>query len=277
MNRHGQSALVRRFAKLSSDASYRRYDRAYLLSASKRNDILDLWEVERYGHDSYGDPDYVSVYGLRPEEWYARGIRLLARTAVECTRDRLADLIARDIAPLAAEPRPTSTIVIDPFVGSANTLYWISRQVGARAAVGCELDDAVYAASQRNLSILDLDITLLHQRYRTALTNTNAADSDLLIVYVAPPWGKALDTSAGLDLRQTSPPVGEVIDHVQATFGRHKVIVAVQLYEAVIAESLEDLSSRGDWATSMIYDIDPPGRNHGLLLMTLGWAPKQQF
>jgi hypothetical protein len=42
------------------------------MSSSKRNDVLELCEVERYGRDSYGDPDYVSIYGLRPEEWYAR-------------------------------------------------------------------------------------------------------------------------------------------------------------------------------------------------------------
>ena len=63
---------------MTSDAASRRYDRAYLLSSWKRNDVLELAEVERYGRDSYGDPDYVSIYGLRPEEWYARGVRLLA-------------------------------------------------------------------------------------------------------------------------------------------------------------------------------------------------------
>jgi hypothetical protein len=262
--------------RVSSDAPSRRYDRAYLLSSSKRDDVLELGEFERYGRDSYGDPDYVSIYGLRSEEWYARGVRLLARTAVECTRDRLADLIGRDIAALAAGAPSRKAIVIDPFAGSANTLYWISRHVGARAAVGWELDDAVYAASERDLSILNFDITLLHGRYQTGLSEANTADDDLVIVYVAPPWGDALGTSFGLDLFQTSPPVSEVIDHVRAAFDGNKVIVAVQLHEAVVAESLEDVSSRGDWSTALTYNIEPPGRNHGLLLMTLRWTPKQQ-
>jgi hypothetical protein len=201
--------------------------------------------------------------------------RLLARTAVECTRDRLADLIGRDIAALAAGSPPWKAIVIDPFAGSANTLYWISRHVGARAAVGLELDDAVHATSKTNLSLLDLDITLLHGGYQIGLTEANTGVDDLVVVYVAPPWGDALGTSSGLDLRQTSPPVSEVIDHVRTTFDRNKVIVAVQLYETVVSKSLEDVSSRGDWATSLTYNIDPPGRNHGLLLMTLRCAPKQ--
>ena len=54
-----------------------RHDRTYLLSESKRNDVLALLEVERYGRDSFGDPDYVSVYGLKPAEWHALGVRSL--------------------------------------------------------------------------------------------------------------------------------------------------------------------------------------------------------
>lgn len=265
---------MRSFGLLNQDASTRLHDRAYLLSDSKRNDVLELSEVKRYGHDSYGDPGYVSIYGLRPDDWYARGVRLLARTAVECTRDRLADLIGGDVAALAAKaPPPRNAVVIDPFAGSANTLYWISQHVGARAAVGFELDDAVYEASHRNLSILGLDVALHHQPYETSLTRAVVGDNDLVIVYVAPPWGEALNHASGLDLRQTTPPVADIIDHLRTTFDRHNAIVAVQLYETVVADSLRDASSRGDWATSLTYGIDPPGRNHGLLLMTLGWTP----
>jgi hypothetical protein len=43
-----------------------RYDRAYLLGDAKRNQVLTLEEVERYGAESFGDPDYVAVYGLKP-------------------------------------------------------------------------------------------------------------------------------------------------------------------------------------------------------------------
>ncbi len=46
-----------------------------------------LTEIHAYGTDSYGDPDYASIYGLRPAVWYAKGIRLLGRTAVECTEN----------------------------------------------------------------------------------------------------------------------------------------------------------------------------------------------
>ena len=45
-----------------------RYDRQLLLADAKRNAVLELQEVERYGIDSYGDAEYVSIYGLRPFE-----------------------------------------------------------------------------------------------------------------------------------------------------------------------------------------------------------------
>src|SRR5262245_18589631 len=98
------------------------YDRALLLHGAKRNEVLTLAEVRQYGSDSFGDPDYIRVYGATPLEWYGRGVRLLGRTAVECTRDELADRIGRDIAEIAAQTLPSlSYIAIDPFAGSCNT------------------------------------------------------------------------------------------------------------------------------------------------------------
>jgi len=97
-----------------------RYDRQLLLGP-KRDEILTLDEVRRYGQDSFGDPDYVCVYGLRPGEWYARGVRLLGRTAVECTRDPLARRMARDIAAVAGTAGAAARLALDLFAGSGNT------------------------------------------------------------------------------------------------------------------------------------------------------------
>jgi hypothetical protein len=41
------------------------YDR-WLLLGEMRNELLTLWQVQQYGRDSFGDPDYVSIYGLKP-------------------------------------------------------------------------------------------------------------------------------------------------------------------------------------------------------------------
>ena len=118
------------------------YDRELLLLGGKRNAVLDLWEVQRYGSDSYGDTDYVSVYGMRPDDWHAKGARLLGRTVVECTRDRLGDAIGKEVAAIAGPRLPGARAqVVDLFAGSGNTLYWLLRHLpgsrGRRIRVGC--------------------------------------------------------------------------------------------------------------------------------------------
>ena len=126
------------------------HDRALLLHGRKRNEVLTLGEVQRYGTDSFSDPNYIRLYGMTPPEWYARGIRLLGRTAVECTRDQLADRIGRDVAAVAAAlPAQTHCLVLDPFAGSCNTLYWILRHVPRSRGIAFELDAQVYDLTRR--------------------------------------------------------------------------------------------------------------------------------
>src|SRR5262249_47380381 len=81
------SATMQRGVRMSDQENEERdktvYDRALLLSPEMRNHMMELWEIQRYGLDSYGDADYVRLYGMSPVEWYQRGVRLLARTTVE--------------------------------------------------------------------------------------------------------------------------------------------------------------------------------------------------
>jgi hypothetical protein len=128
------------------------YGRWFLLG-EKRNELLALWEVQQYGRDSFGDSDYVSLYGLKPADWHGRGVRILGRTAVECTRDLLAASIGRDIAAVACTaPGISGSWVLDLFAGSGNTLYWIAKRVGAQRGIGFELDDAVFELARKNIS-----------------------------------------------------------------------------------------------------------------------------
>src|SRR5262249_15629857 len=96
-----------------------RYDRELLLLGAQRKTVLDLSEVELYGRDSYGEIDAGSISGMRPVEWYAKGVRLLGRTAVECTRDQLGNAIGKGAATIAATSPPAPrTLVVDLFAGS---------------------------------------------------------------------------------------------------------------------------------------------------------------
>jgi hypothetical protein len=255
-------------------AASERFDRAYLLHGAKRNEILTLEEVRRYGADSFSDDDYLGLYGMKPAEWHARGIRLLGRTAVECTRDVLGDRIGRDVGAAAASlPRGTPVTVIDPFAGSCNTLYWILRHVPSSQGLAFELDPQVFELTSRNISGLDRRIALEHGDFLASLDGRELPARHALIVFVAPPWGTALDEVAGLDLRRTEPPITGIIGHITRRYPDRRILFAIQVYEKVEAASLAELERSLDRSRLLVYDFNVAGRNHGILLGTKGWKP----
>jgi hypothetical protein len=204
------------------------HDRALLLHGRKRNEVLTLSEVQRYGSDSFSDPDYIRLYGMTPPEWYAGGVRLLGRTAVECTRDALADRIGRDVVAIAASlPPQTRFLVVDPFAGSCNTLYWILRHLPRSRGIAFEFDPKVYELTRRNIAGLHQVIELIHGDYRSLLDRHDLPSSDAMIVFVAPPWGTALDEVDGLDLRRTQPPITDIITRMGQTYADHQVLFAI--------------------------------------------------
>jgi hypothetical protein len=139
----------------STDNSLSRvYDRGLLLHGSKRNEVLSLAEIERYGLDSFGNRDYISIYGMRPRDWYRQGIRVLGRTAVECTRDALGDRIGHDVASVATGMPSNEFVVIDPFAGSCNTLFWILRHLPNSEGIGFDSDPQVVAVAHLSLLFL---------------------------------------------------------------------------------------------------------------------------
>jgi len=248
------------------------HDRALLLHGSKRNEVLTLDEVEQYGRDSFGDPEYVSIHEMLPAEWYGRGIRLLGRTAVECTRDRLADLMGRDLASAVRRRSAVpGVVVVDPFAGSCNTLDWIVRHLPGSEGIGFELDAQVHELTRRNLEILERPIALHRGDYRTLLGMLPVPVDRGLVVFVAPPWGTALDESTGLDLRRTTPPVAEILSHLFGRYPTHRLLFGVQVYERVEPESLEEIRAVLESSELQVYRINREGRNHGLLVGSRGW------
>jgi hypothetical protein len=250
------------------------YDRELLLLGAKRNVVLDLWEVQRYGSDSYGDTDYVSIYGMRPADWHAKGVRLLGRTAVECTRDRLGDAVGKDVAAIGATRPPSApALVVDPFAGSGNTLYWLLRHLPGSRGVGFESDAAVFRLTRHNIAALTLPIDILNTDYLSGLAGISVPSDQLLIIFIAPPWGDAFDRTSGVDLRRTTPPISEIVDFLMHRFSQNRLLCAIQVYEIVLPVSVAELTARFDWSTLRIYDFNVPGQNHGILLGTKGWAP----
>ena len=247
------------------------YDRQLLLGP-KRDSVLELWEVQRYGRDSYGDPDYVSIYGLRPADWCAKGIRLLGRTAVECTRDDLAVAIGRDVAMIAETAPTVGSMVVDPFAGSGNTLYWMLRHLPGAQGLGLEVDGTVFQLTSQNLLRLKLPVKVLHSDYAAGLDRMRVPPGCLLVAFIAPPWGNAL-SPIGLDLRRTTPPIAEVVELLARKFCRTPLLCAIQIYERIDPDSLTDTRRHFEWSALRIYDFNAPGQNHGILLGTNGWTP----
>lgn len=249
------------------------YDRAFLLHGSKRNQVLTLVEIEQYGLDSFANSDYVSIYGMPPREWYREGIRLLGRTAVECTRDALGHLIGRDVASVATRMPSNGFVVIDPFGGSCNTLFWILRHLPNAEGIAFEADPQVFDITHRNLMALSQKIELAHGDYEALLPQLRVPQDRGIVAFVAPPWGAALDEAEGLDLSRTTPPISQVIEQIVRQFEKQKILFAAQVYENVKPTSLTQLQTQLTWTELRIYDINESGRNHGILLGTIGWAP----
>jgi hypothetical protein len=233
-----------------------------------------LDEVRQYGADSFGDADYLRLYGLKPATWYERGIRLLGRTAVECTRDVLADRIGRDVAMvLRSLPADTRFTVVDPFAGSCNTLYWILRHLPGSEGLAFELDPQVFELTRRNVTGLDQSIELRRGDFLAELDGHDLARGRTLVFFVAPPWGTALDEDTGLDLHRTEPPITSIIERIA---GRHpdcKILFVTQVYEKVEPVSLAAVERLLVWTKLVVYDFNVSGRNHGILLGSFNWRP----
>jgi hypothetical protein len=249
------------------------FNRDHVLFGPLRDAVLDLEQVHRYGATMFGDRDAISLYGMTPQQWYDRGIRLLGRTTVECTRDSLSRLIAADIAEVAgAAPQPTA-LVVDPFAGSANTLYWVHRALPDAAAVGVELDPVIWEHTHHNLDLVGCPIEVRQGSYVDTLGALEAPPDGLVVFFVGPPWGHGFDLATGLDLGRTLPPVGTVVDQIVASVPGRPVLVAVQAFERIEPASLASVRSRFDWSELRTYDLNPPGKNPATLLGTRGWSP----
>jgi hypothetical protein len=251
------------------------YDRELLLFGAKRNEVLELWEVERYGSDSYGDADYVSIYGMRPAEWHAKGVRILGRTAVECTRDELGVAIAKDVAKIADTCPLRTKLVIDPFAGSGNTLYWLLRHLPGARGVGFESDAVVSRLTRQNVVALKLPIDIQTTDYLSGLASIVLSPTELLIMFIAPPWGDALDSISGLDLRRTTPPVTEIVEFVLHRFPENRLLCVIQVHEIVLPSSMVEVKAHFDWSALRIYELNAPGQNHGILVGAKVWVPRK--
>ena len=137
--------------------------------------------------------------------------------------------------------------------------------------IAFELDPQVYELSKRNVASLDTSIELINGDYQSLLDGRRFPPGCVLIVFVAPPWGTALDEVTGLDLRRTIPPITDIIGRLGHTRSRSPHSVR----DAGVREanaSLSDLQGVLDWSELRVW-ANAEGRNHGILLGSKGWTP----
>jgi hypothetical protein len=254
------------------DAGIPRYDRDFLLNPAKRNQIVELWEVEKFGRDSFGDPDAVSLYGMTPAQWYARGVRILARTTLEAVRDPLGNRIGKNVARVAATAPPGSVFgVVDPFAGSCNALFWILRHTPGAEGLGFEFEQVIFDMTARNIASLGAPIRLVHGDYSKLLGQHRFGEAHRIVAFLAPPWGDALSGVAGLDLGRTKPPIRNIVDEFERVYPNNPILYVTEVHERLVPEPLASLRSRFEWSELNVYDIPGPTGRHGVLLGTKRW------
>jgi hypothetical protein len=181
----------------------------------------------------------------------------------------LGDAIGKEVAAIAG-PRPPGARaqVVDLFAGSGNTLYWLLRHLPGSRGVGFESDAAVFRLTRHNFIALALPIDILNTDYLTGLAGISVGLDELLILFIAPPWGDAFGRTSGVDLRRTTPPITEIVDFLLYRFPQNHLLCAIQVYEVVLPISMAELRARFDWSTLRIFQLNTPGQNHGILLGT---------
>ena len=254
------------------DKEVPRYERDFLLSPAKRNQIIELWEVEKFGRDSFGDAAAVRLYGMTPAQWHARGARILARTALEAVRDPLGIRIGEEVARVAATvPSGSMFGVIDPFAGSCNALFWILKYLPGATGLGFEFERVIFDMTTRNIETLRLPIQLVHGDYRVLLSQHCFAATHWIVAFLAPPWADALSAETGLDLGRTKPPIGDIVDEFERVYPNNPILYVTEVHERLVPQPLAALSNRFEWSALHVYDVGGPTGRHGVLLGAKRW------
>jgi hypothetical protein len=250
----------------------RKYDRDFLLSSEKRNQVVELWEVEKYGRDCFDDPNHVHLYSMSPKEWHERGVRILARTCLEAVKDPLGNKIGEDIAEVlarVANDRPIG--VVNPFAGSCNGLYAIMRHLPGSKGIGFELEPAVFELTMRNIAHLNVPIELVNGSYKSLVGSKKHTVDHRIVVFLAPPWADALHPVTGLHLDRTKPPILEIVRDFEQVYSSQPVLYVTEVHEVNEPTALEAVEAAFDWTDLRIYDVNVPGLQHGILLGMRRW------
>lgn len=213
---------------------------------ANRNKVLSLDELFEVGNSFYGDQNLLSLYNMPPKLMFERGIRILGRTAIECSIDSHAKEIAknankvRSIFSLTEDP-----ILIDLFSGSCNLLYHLSNAINPCRTIAFENDYAIYNLTKHNLEIIDFHCEFYHGDYSELISKISFPQKTVpIVLIVSPPWGKGFTCKNGLDLLATEPPVDEIIRNIYKFFSGRQIIFMIQTHEKIVPRSVNSITSK---------------------------------
>jgi PRC-barrel domain len=153
----------------------------------------------------------------------------LARTCLEAVKDPLGNKIGGDIAEVVARAPCERTVgVVDPFAGSCNGLYAILRHLPGAKGMGFEVEAAVFDLTTRNIAHLKAPIELFRGSYKDLIGSRRHPADHLIVVFLGPPWGDALQPDTGLHLDRTKPPILEIVRDFRAVVGNSSGLPALR-------------------------------------------------
>jgi hypothetical protein len=122
---------------------------------SSQNRVLSLDEILLVSRSYYGDEGLLSLFGKKPKSFYNMGIRILGRSAIECSIDAHSIGMAKSIKKLKRALFPhEEAVILDLFLGSGNLLYHTAKALGFPTAIGIENNREIYSHTKNNLKIM---------------------------------------------------------------------------------------------------------------------------
>src|SRR5262249_9096971 len=157
--------------------------------------------------------------------------------------------------------------------GSCNGLYAILQHLPGAKGIGFEIEQAIFDLTTRNIAQLNAPIELILGSYKDHLATRRHPADQLIVTFLAPPWGDALHPVTGLPLDRTKPPILEIVRDFEQAYRSQPVLYVTEVHEVNEPAALKAVEAEFAWTDLRIYDVNVPGLQHGILLGSQRWKP----
>jgi hypothetical protein len=145
------------------------------------------------------------------------------------------------------------------------------RHLPGAKGIGFEVEPVVFDLTTRNIAHLSAPIELVRGGYKDLVGSRRHPTDHLIVVFLGPPWGDALQPDTGLRLDRTKPPILEIVHDFEQVYGAQPVLYVTEVHEVNEPKALKTVEAAFDWSDLRIYNVNVPGLQHGVLLGTRRW------